>query len=54
VGLKDLLEPEDAEFYEREYSIPFEEETEEEGRNLQSVASSLDWRQSGAVSSVKN
>jgi len=29
-----LLEPEDAEFYEREYSIPFEEETEEEGRNL--------------------
>ena len=28
IGLKDLLEPEDAEYYEREFSIPFDEEEE--------------------------
>lgn len=53
--MKDFLEEEDQEYFEREYSIPYEasEEAEDEGRNLQS-SDSVDWRQSGAVTGIKN
>lgn len=33
---------------------PSEEDEDEEGRNLQSIPASVDWRQSGAVSYIKN
>ena len=56
LGFKNLLDDESKQFYDDQNKAVVEtnKSTEEKGRGLQSLPSSVDWRSQNAVSSIKN